>query len=86
LKIQPARSESQKLHRLDTGDRVTISVSHQIFINGDQSWIKLEVNGQVREEENSQEAITRVHEEVLHNIMGIIEDNVSLVEKQQGAK
>jgi hypothetical protein len=67
---------------LDPGDRVTVSVSHQIFINGDQSWVKLEINGQVREGEASQEAIGRIHGEVLNNIMGIIEDNVAMVEEQ----
>jgi hypothetical protein len=80
--IQHDRSST---NRLDPDDSVTVSVSHQIYINGDQSWVKLEVTGHVREEEESSDAIARVHQEVLHNLMGIIEDNVTMVESQ-GAK
>jgi len=69
-------------NQLDPDDSITVGVSHQIYINGDQSWIKLEVTGHVREEEESADAIQRVHSEVLHNLMGIIEDNVAMVESQ----
>lgn len=79
-KILKSEATTEKL--LDPGDRVTVSVSHQIYINGDQSWIKLEINGQVRDAETSGEAIGRVHGEVLHHLMGIIEDNVAMVESQ----
>lgn len=76
--------ETESPNQLDSGDRITISVSHQVYISGDQSWIKLEVNGRVRDGEDGQAAIDRVNDLVAHQVMTVIDTNVALVEGKQG--
>lgn len=50
----------EETHLLDQGDRVSISVTHQIRINGDDSWVKAEASTSVRESESSDQAGDRV--------------------------
>lgn len=76
--------ETESPNQLDSGDRITISVSHQVYISGDQSWIKLEVNGRVRDGEDGHAAIDRVNDLVAHQVMTVIDTNVALVEGKQG--
>jgi len=58
-------------------------VSHQIYINGDQSWVKLEASGQVREEELAEESVKRIQEFVNTELLGVINNTVALVEDNQ---
>lgn len=54
------RREESLPHALVEGDSITITMSHQMYIDGDQSWITYKVSGRVLEEEESQEAHERI--------------------------
>lgn len=45
---------------LVAGDRVTCSISHELKINGEASWVKFETNTQVQENETANDAVQRV--------------------------
>lgn len=47
---------------LSPGDRVTVAATHQVKIDGLDSWIKAEVNAAVLEGESSTEAFDRIGE------------------------
>lgn len=53
-------SRHEGVHLLDAGDRISVSVTHQIRINHDDSWIKAEATSSVRPGEDAQEAGDRV--------------------------
>lgn len=57
MKIQK-RGESRTV--LVEGDRVTCSISHQLRIDGEDTWTKFETNAQVQAGEDADEAAERV--------------------------
>jgi hypothetical protein len=64
---------------LSAGDRITVSVSHQIRISGDESWVKYEVNTAVRDEETTQQAKTRAIGHVTAAVMEAVHTTVDTV-------
>lgn len=69
---------------LSAGDRIELSVTHQIVINGDNSWVKLGVDSQVRNDETTDEAIERLIVLVNQKIINAIEKTVETVESYEG--
>jgi len=69
---------------LSAGDRIELSITHQIVINGDNSWVKLGVDSQVLKDENSDTAIERVTNLVNEKIIKIIEKTVETVNSYEG--
>lgn len=73
------RTDSAVTHKgtavsqVSEGDRVTISATHQVKIDGLDAWIKVEVNSAVREGEDAKEAIGRVGKSIAANIVNEIE-------------
>lgn len=55
---RPAPHPDESL--LDPGDPVTISISHQLRINGDDSWVKVEATSKVRPGESADDTYNRV--------------------------
>ena len=49
---------------LDPGDRITMSVTHQIRINGDDSWVKYEASTRRRETETTEQTDKRLLDHV----------------------
>lgn len=58
--------------------RISISVTHNIYINGDPSWVKLEVTDDV-EDELAAEAIDKLSEEVNRKVLDVVQDTVNTV-------
>lgn len=54
LNIPPASED------LDPGDRITWSVTHQITVNGDNSWVKFEATSRRRDNETTEQAKQRL--------------------------
>jgi hypothetical protein len=72
------RSESV----LETGDRVTVSVSHQIKIGREESWIRYEASTNVKSDEHSEDAKTRVIDHVDQGVMDAIDRVVQTVQNR----
>jgi hypothetical protein len=69
---------------LSAGDRIELSVTHQIVINGDNSWVKLGVDSEVQKDETTDDAIERVTNLVNEKIIKAIEKTVETVNGYEG--
>lgn len=74
------KTESKVLH---PGDSVEFSVTHQIRINGDDSWIKYGVQTKVQDDETSEEAAQRVLNHVDAFVIQACEQVAQTVERYQ---
>lgn len=61
------------------GDRVTLGVTHQVQIDHNNSWIKLEINSAIQEEEDAKAAIQRVSKLIAANIVNEIERQAEII-------
>lgn len=68
---------------LDSGDRISVSVTHQIRINGDDSWVKAEASSSVRESESPDHAGDRVLQYVDAFVIKACEQVATTVEEHQ---
>ena len=64
-------------------DRVTVGITHEIIVNGDKSWVKLEYSGKVDINETSEDTIQRVSSLVNTELLHIITNTVKLIEENQ---
>lgn len=64
------------------GDRVTCSISHQIRIDGEQSWVKFEANLGVLPDEPDNQAIERVVGLTNKAVMSAINTTVETVKER----
>lgn len=64
---------------LAPGDRITVSVSHQVYIKGDQAWVKVEVQSAVGLNESGEDAYDRVNKMVQDKVIKSIESTVETV-------
>lgn len=71
------RGEASKV--LSEGDRITASISHQIRVDGDESWVKYEVNAAVMQGETSDQAKTRVKDHVNATAMEFVHEVVDKI-------
>ena len=72
------------MESLSTGDRIELSITHQVVINGDNSWIKLGVDSQVQKDETTDSAVERVTNLVNEKIIKAIEKTVETVNSYEG--
>ena len=73
--------------QVSEGDRVTISATHQVRIDGMDSWIKVEINSAVREGEDGKAAIGRVGKVIAANIVNEITRQAEvIVEANKGQR
>lgn len=61
------------------GDSITMSVTHSVTINGDNSWIRLEINSKVQPNESGDQAFDRVNQVIQDKIMTAIENSAQTV-------
>lgn len=70
-------SSLQERETLDPGDKLTVGITHQIQIKGDNSWIKFEAVITVREGETSDQAnkraIAHVNDAVIDAVDQVVE-------------
>ena len=71
---------------LDPGDRIRMSATHQVQIDGMDSWIKVEVDSSVRESESPKEAISRVGRVIAGNIVNEIERQAEVIGRANAAQ
>jgi hypothetical protein len=60
---------------LNAGDSIEISVSHQIYVDGDQSWVSYKVYSRVAEDESSSDT----HARVMTHIRTGLDDTINKV-------
>ena len=70
------------IRSLDEGDQITVSITHQIQINGDNSWVRYEASSKVRENETAEDAAERVHGHVDSEVIKSVVKTVETVRKQ----
>lgn len=58
---------------LEPGDRITIGATHEVIVNTNKSWIKLEINAVVQDGESASDAITRIARIVANNALSEID-------------
>ena len=63
---------------LRTGDKVTVSVTHEIKIQGDSSWVKYEATSLVQDE-TTEQAASRVINHVNDAAMSAVRETVNRV-------
>lgn len=68
---------------LHPGDNLELSITHQIRINGDDSWIKYGVNTKVRDGETAEQAYQRALQHVDEAIIRACEQVAKTVERYQ---
>lgn len=61
---------------LREGDRITVSVTHQIRIGGEDSWVKYEASSKLWQSEDAEDAAQRV---IAHVNQGVMEAVVKTV-------
>ena len=64
---------------LTEGDRVDVSVTHEIKIGGETSWIKYGVNTQVRPDETAEQARQRATGHVTQGVLQVVTETVESV-------
>lgn len=64
---------------LAQGDRITISATHKVLIDGEDSWIKLEINSAAQPGEGAEAALARVNGLVADYIVGVIENQANVI-------
>lgn len=64
---------------LKEGDIIKVGVTHQIKINGENSWIKLEIESSVQSTETSKEAFERVNEELQDKVISAMESSAATI-------
>lgn len=61
------------------GDRIICGVTHQVKIGREDSWIKYEINTQVREGEDTETAFKRSTEHVNEKALEVVRETVNRV-------
>lgn len=64
---------------LSEGDILKVGVTHQISINGDNSWIKLEIESRVQDGETSEQAFDRVNKELQEKVISAMESSAQTI-------
>ncbi len=64
---------------LSPGDRVEVSVTHEVRIDSDTSWIKYGVSTKVRENETDEQASARAIELVNQQVIATIQQAIATV-------
>lgn len=73
--MQVARTSSE------TGDTVEVSVTHEIKISGDKTWVGTRITSKVRDNETTEDAHARVNDQVQASVMKSIESTVATVKE-----
>ena len=60
-------------------DRVVCSISHQLRIDGEDTWVKYEVNSAVQQAESAEQAATRVITHTNDSVMQAVQVAVETV-------
>lgn len=78
MRITPPTTED-----LDVGDRITISVTHHIRINQDESWVRYEASTTRRESETTTQADARLLHHVDAFVIQACQQVAATVEEHQ---
>lgn len=84
LRVIPRASSTKDspLLGLGPGDRISLSVSHALRINGDECWVKYEAGSTIRESEDGQQA----HERVLKALTAGIDKAIDVTVEYANSK
>lgn len=63
------------------GDRIDVSVTHEVKIGRESSWIKLGINAAVQEGEGADQAVTRVSKLVGRHVIAEVTRHVEIVQE-----
>ena len=65
-------------------DQVEVSVTHQIKIGREDSWVKISINSGVHDNETLDSAIDRVDKVIQQKIFDVVNHTVEAVNKYEG--
>lgn len=71
---------------ISEGDRVTIGATHQVRIDGSDSWVKVEVNSAVRANESPSDAFDRIGGTIADLIVNEIERQAGVIASANAAQ
>lgn len=58
--MRTRRTEEVIEDLLVEGDHITVTASHQMYIDGDQTWLTVKIGGKVLENEETHDAVVRI--------------------------
>ncbi len=64
------------------GDRMELSTSHELRIDGDISWVSLKVTTKIQDEETAEQAYDRAYQFLCAKVDQAIDDTVEYVQKK----
>ena len=77
---EPVTMKGIQAHaELFEGDTILVSITHEVKIGRESSWVKYEANSKVRPDEAAQDARTRVINHVNQSVMVAVEEAVNTV-------
>jgi hypothetical protein len=81
-----AKKEKQEIipSVLNHGDSIETSVSHQLYIDGDQAWITYKVFTRVAEDEDSSQAHDRAMKHIEAGVKSLVTETVKNARKMSG--
>jgi len=75
--------QGMEAYELYQGDQITVSVTHQIEIGRDKSWVKYEAVTKLRPGELAEDARTRAIGHVNQSVMDVVAKTVETVRRQR---
>ena len=63
--------------------RIDVGVTHEIYINGDKSWVRFAMSEDIDDDSDVDSSVDRLNGYVNSKIMSIIESTVKTVEEYQ---
>ena len=64
---------------LNSGYVIKLGVTHQCTIDGENSWIKLEIESVVQENEDAEQAFKRVNKELQSRVISAMESSAQTI-------
>lgn len=84
--MRTRRAEEVLPHTLVEGDRITATVSHQMYIDGDQTWITMKVSGQLLPDEETHDGILRIVDTVSGGMRLTVKETVDNIRRISGTE
>ena len=82
--MRSVRREEVLPNVLEAGDSISVTMSHQMYIDGDQTWLTVKIGGRQVEEETSHDAYKRIEDMVMAGIRSTVKSAVENVREISG--
>ena len=65
---------------------ITVTASHQMYIDGDQTWLTVKIGGRVQEKEETRDAVKRIVDTVSAGVRLAVKETVENVRRISGGE